>query len=424
MSSSGSGDGRRGGRRPAPRRPAGGQRPSSRPEPRRSAPAPEPAEDDDATQAFNIADFDFDEPDYVDEDESTVSVDSAALRARASRSAPPASDDDEGEATVAMQIPQELLDEGAKGAKKTILGHPGISPRTANAVRGGAKAPRRNETLAMDAQNVRRAAAQAAASDDDEATQAMNVDDMLAAIDEAAAPPPARRSPPPARRSPPPARAPEPAPADDDDATQAMNMDAMLAEIDDAPPARPAPRRAAPPPQEDEEENESTMAVDMDAMLAEIDGGGAPADEDEKTQAMDISMLDDIDMAPPKAKAPRRAAPEPEPVPVGDDDDWASAAAAEVEELPPAIDASGFFGSMKYALAFDGRKTQLEDQIAAIDGELQAGGGRSRTELSRMKQEYEAEHAALDAGKAKTGWIMLGSIGGGLGVVLMIIGLI
>ncbi|TNF26580.1 MAG: hypothetical protein EP329_21090 [Deltaproteobacteria bacterium] len=165
------------------------------------------------------------------------------------------------------------------------------------------------------------------------------------------------------------------------------------------------------------------MAVDMDAMLAEIDG--PQGDADEKTQAMDISMLDDIDMAPPK---PRRAKPAPEPEyepePVGDDDDWAAAAVAEVKELAPPVDGSGFFGSMRYALAFDGRKEQLDEQIAALDGELQAGGGRSRTEVNRLKQQYEAERNAMDAGKAKQGWIMLGAIGGGLGILLMVIGLI
>ncbi|TNF23798.1 MAG: hypothetical protein EP329_26660, partial [Deltaproteobacteria bacterium] len=232
MSSSGSGDGSGGGRRPAPRRPSGGQRPPTRPVAGRPSrePDPEPAGDEDATQAFNIADFDFDSPDYVNEDESTVSVDSAALRARASRAAAPAAD--EGEATVAMQIPQDLLDDGPKASRNTIVGHPGVSPRTAGAVRGGAKAPRRNETLAMDARNVRAAAAAMAADDDDdgESTQAMNVDDMLAKIDMGG----------------PPARSAQLADDDDGESTQALNVDDMLAQIDDRPPARPAPARSAP----------------------------------------------------------------------------------------------------------------------------------------------------------------------------------
>ena len=418
MSNSGSGDGPMGGRRPAPRRPAGGQRPTpQRPAPREAA--SEPAGDEDATQALDISNFDFDEPEYVAEDEATVSVDSAALRARAAQTAA-----------------QELLDANAKGAKRTIMGHPGISPRTANAVRGGAPLPRRNETLAMDSGNINRAAAGRTPppddDGDDESTMAMNVDAMLAQIDDHPAPRPAPR----------PAPAPAPAFGDDDgddESTMAMNVDAMLAQIDDHPAPRPAPRPApgrsapparkpAPPSQfEEEDENESTMAVDMDAMLRDIDGDaphGGGGDDDEKTQAMDISMIDEIDMAPPRparsAAPPAAKAAAAVAAPAA-----AVAAVAVVGELAPAPDASGLFGPMRYALAFDGRRVQIDEQLAAITEEMQAGsGGRSRTELARLKQQYEGERAALDPAAAKQGWITLAAVGGAAFVLFLVLGLI
>ncbi|PKN55788.1 MAG: hypothetical protein CVU56_19445 [Deltaproteobacteria bacterium HGW-Deltaproteobacteria-14] len=364
---------------------------------------------------MDISDFDFDEPEFVAEDDATVSVDAAELRARSSRAAAPP--DDDGESTVAMQIPQELLDENAKGAKRTIMGHPGISPRTANAVRGGAPLPRRNETLAMDSASVQRAAAAraTASDDDDESTMAMNVDDMLAKIDDRPAP----------RRSA------APAPADDDDeSTMAMNVDDMLAEIDDRPAPRSAPARSAPPARRaapvEEEENESTMAVDMDAMLRDIDGGAAPRaaggdDDDEKTQAMDIG---EIEMARPR---PARPAPAPAPkavaavaAPVA-----AVATAAVIGGVAPAPDPSGLFGPVCYALSFDGRRVQLDEQLAALSEELQAGsGGRPRTDLARLKQQYEAERAALDPAAAKRGWITLGAVGGAAFVLFLVLGLI
>ncbi|MCA9518948.1 MAG: hypothetical protein KC635_28625, partial [Myxococcales bacterium] len=191
MSGHGSDDGPLGGRRPAPRRPDTGSS-------RRPAPPPVEHDDDDSdekTQALNLDDL----ARFGAADDATVSMSAAELRARVGQRSqlPPEPEHEESEATVAMQIPGDLMDGG--GAKKTILGHPGLARGASSAVRGAAPV-KRNETLAMDSRNVRAAAAaaKAAAGDADESTQAMDVNAMLAGIDDGGG---------------------------GDEATQAMNMD-------------------------------------------------------------------------------------------------------------------------------------------------------------------------------------------------------
>lgn len=415
MSNSGSGDGPTRGRRPAPRRPAGGgQRPST---PQRPAPPPRAAAEDDADERTQALDL------------STLDLDSGA------------EEEDAGEATVAMQLPEGLFDDASRGGggKKTIMGHPGVSARTASAVRGSAPAPRRNETLAMD-QRSAQAVAQRGASqrsapppedDEGEATMAMNVDSLLAQIDE-------RQS---QRAAPAPAPASAPSFDDDDDdegegATMAMSLDdlkAKAASVRTAPAgtpaaasARPAPARPAPAPSFDEEdENESTMAVDMSDVVGQIaarnagrpaPGRPAPAsfddDEDESEATMAMSV-DDMRAemqrkaaaaAQQQAPAARRAAP--------------AVATAAAGALGAAASTEGLLGPIAYALSFDGRKQQIEDSLAAIEA------GTAPPELARDAERYRAEHAALDPEAAKKGWITFGAIAGGLTALIVVLGLV
>lgn len=414
MSNSGSGDGPMRGRRPAPRRPAGGgQRP---PTPQRPAPPQRDEPEDDADERTQALDL------------STLDLDGGAA------------EEDAGEATVAMQLPQELLDEGARGGggKKTIMGHPGVSARTASAVRGSAPAPRRNETLAMDQRSaqeaVRRASPQRPApppaDDDGEATMAMNVDSLLAQIDEQQSQRPA------------PSRAPAPAPAptfdDDDDegegATMAMSLDDLKAKAAStrSAPARtpaPAPSRPAPAPALDEEdENESTMAVDMSDVVGQIaarnagrpaPGRQAPApaatfdddeDESEATMAMNVD-----DMRAEMQRKAATAASQRAPVAARATPAVAAAAGAALGAAPST---EGLLGPVAYALSFDGRKQQIEDSLAAIDA------GTAPPEVARDAQRYRAEQGALDPEAAKKGWITLGAIAGGFTGLVVVLGLI
>ena len=461
MSNSGSGDGPLGGRRPTPMRPVtGGQRPVAPPQPttpRRAA--PEPEADDGATQAFNLADYEL-----LEADDATASLDQRALLAQATRR-PPAED----------------------ASKRTILGHPGVSARTANAVRGAGAPPRRSETLAMDGPIGGRGAAArlgspppadddgaestmaldleamfdaradrkpaaTALTDDGEATTAMNMDAMLAEIGDddwapaghAAAP----AAPAPRQAPAPRAAAPAPAPRAAAPAPQAPAPRAA-APAPQAPAPRaaapaPAPRAAAPaPPQRsarpappDEEEHESTMAVDMDAMLQEVD------EDNESTMAMNLDDMADAFEAPRAPAKPARAArPEPEPAraperaprqeparaaraeaapaPAKRTPAPAAAPAPEAEGMP---DASGLLGPVRYALAFDGRVQELNDDLADLDAQLAEGASPRAVAASR--QQIEGELASLDPDLAKRGWITLGAIGGGAAALFLVLGLV
>ncbi len=399
MSNKGSDDSNpRGGRRPASRRPVTGS--SRRPPPRRRpaarpAPQPEQLDDEDRTQALNLADFAGIEgaPQFVDDDDRTVSVDAAAIRARVAASAL----GDEGEATVAMQLPEGLLDEDPVGGSKTLVGFPRMSSRTSNAVRGARAAPAR-ETLAMDGKAVRAAiqatakqrglAAQrrapAATDDEGEATVAMNVDDMLSQIDGGAA-----------------------APGDDEgEATMAMNVDSMLSQIDDSGPADAG-----------EGEDERTMAVDVNAMLEEIEDG-APVDDGDAARAGNLDdMIGQLDAPPRPAPAAEDPADDGAP-------DWVAAAAAAAAPAPAdgavgslgsAPSTEGLFGAMAYALSYDGRRSEIDAGLAAID---------EGTADASLRAEYEAARAALDPAAMKQGWIMFGALCGAVTVLFLVLGLL
>ncbi|MFT7580365.1 MAG: hypothetical protein ACI9MR_002034 [Myxococcota bacterium] len=396
------GKGPQGGRRPAPQRPASRR---AAPPRRPAAPAPEDEEfieDEEKTQAINLADFN---AAFIDDGDNTASAQPAALNARAAQKAAAAQaeadeDDEEDEdKTVAMQLPEGFLDAATaaaarKQSNRTLLGHPGLGPRGGGAVRGaGAATPNRNQTLAMDTGAIRAAATLGPSDDDDddESTQAINVDDMLAKID---------------------AHAEDEA---DDESTQAMNVDDMLSKID-------APAAAAPvydDEEDEEDEDAATMAVDMSDISAEFKKRNAAAmathddddDDGDKTVAMNISM-------PSQAKRPVAAVVEAA-APV------AAAAAGSIVALAPALGTDGFFTQIGYALAYDGRKEQIDDGLAAVDGAIASGkSDHSQAELKRLQQQYKSEKSALDDEAAKQGWIKLGIVAGGATVLITVLGVI
>ncbi len=258
----------------APQRPAGpttggsaarpAPRPGVAPPARPAAPAPRPAprpmeaEADEKTSAISLADF------GLGEDEATVSVDSAAIKARAAAKAVIDDGEERTQAFNVADLPPD--DEPKRAPQKTLLGHP--APKPGAAVRGGAAPVKRADTLAIAPPSRPRPQFSGAAA----------------------------------------------GPAADDEKTSAISLD-DIGRIDAAP-ARPAPSfggKASPPPQE-----ERTMAMSLDDvdkidMRPTPQRGGAkkPAqlEQDEKTQAVSLDDIDRIDAAPKRASAriPSRA---------------------------------------------------------------------------------------------------------------------
>ncbi|PKN57750.1 MAG: hypothetical protein CVU56_09495 [Deltaproteobacteria bacterium HGW-Deltaproteobacteria-14] len=240
----------------------------------------EEAEDDDeSTQALNLADFDLDAP-----TPRRAAAPSAPARGRAPAPPPAAmddDDDDDSEKTAAFNIDAlgDLLAEPAPAPPA----RPGPAPAGPAPTRPGPHGAQRAAARAM---------------------------------------PPA-----------PPAR---PAPVDEDEdeddgegKTAAFSLDDMgdLLKETAPPPARPVARSAAPPPaqvEEDEDDGEGKTAAfsldDMGELMQEAPRAAAPAaaaaaEEFERTQAVNLDDFEAQLPPPPSRGASRSRAPEPEPAP-------------------------------------------------------------------------------------------------------------
>lgn len=319
---------------PAPAAPARGPAPAPRPAPR--APVME-ADADEKTSAINLADM------GLEEDEATVSVSSAALKARAATR--PAPDYDSDEKTTAFNVadlpPEDDAHDAKRPAQKTLLGHPAPKATGGAAVRGGAAPVRRAETQAIAPSMSRPAPKAPAPHYDDEKTSALSLDD-IDKIDAAPARPAAKFAPPP-----------------QEEKTMAMSLD-EINKID----VRPTPQKGQKGAPTHLGQDEKTMAVSLDD-IDKIDAAPRRAAarvqevaQDEKTTAMSLDDIDKIDAAPrpatfskradaPKAQAPQRA-----------------------RAGAPAQTPDGFLGNIAYLFQADARKARGE---AVDDGKKAAG---------------------------------------------------
>jgi len=339
--------------RPAPRP---GAAPTARPAgpPPRPAPRPAPAHEADAdekTSAINLADF------GLAEDEATVSVDSAAIKARAAARAP--AHDDGEEKTMAFNVADLPPDDEPKRTpQKTLLGHP--APKPGAAVRGGAAPIKRQDTLAIAPPSRSRPAP--APEVDDEKTSAISLDD-IEKIDAA----PARPAPKPAAKSPPP----------QEERTMAMSLD-DVDKID----MRPTPQRGGAPKKPAQlEQDEKTMAVSLDD-IDRIDAAPKRASaripskaeieamQEERTTAMSLDDVDRIDanLAKRKAEAASQA-------PAGNLPARARAAQASkaLSSLGSSAAGEGFVGSIGYLFQAD----SLAANGQAVDNSKKAAGLRN-----------------------------------------------
>ena len=264
-----------------------------------------------ATQAFNVADFDLDEP--------------APAPAPARGRAPAAAadeDDDESEKTAAFSVDSlgDLLAEPAAPAPKAAAAAPARpAPGRAPARPEPARAPARPEPARPAARPEpppRQAPPRAAAEDEDDGegkTQAFSLDSIGSLLEEpvkAPAPAPAARA---GRAAPAPAPAPARHDDDDDDGegrTQAFSLDDF-----GAAPAAPGRRPGAPAAAADDEDGfERTMAVSLDEI---------PAPSADRTMMVDVeadiaSVKADIERSrggrgKGKGAEPAKAARAPEP---------------------------------------------------------------------------------------------------------------
>ena len=274
----------------------------------------EEAEDDESTQAINLADFDLDAPAPR---RAAAPAPAAPARGRAPAPPPAAMDDDDDddgdEKTAAFNIDAlgDLLTEPepAPAPAKPVPTRPGphAAPRAA-AARSAAPAP----PAAMDDED----------EDEDGKTAAFSLDDMGDLLKEPA--------PAPARAAAPPAAPPAHMDDDDDDGdgkTAAFSLDDMgdLLKEPAPAPARPAARSAAPPAHVDEDEDDGegkTAAFSLDDMgdlLHEAPRAPAPAapaaEEFERTQAVNLDDFEAQLPPPPSRGGGRSRQPEPEPAP-------------------------------------------------------------------------------------------------------------
>jgi hypothetical protein len=298
------------------------------------------ADADEKTSAINLADM------GLDENEATVSVSSAAIKARAA--AKPAADNyDADEKTTAFSLadlpPEDDAHDAKRPAQKTLLGHPAPKAAGGAAVRGGAAPARRAETQAIAPSMSRPAPKAPAPHFDDEKTSALSLDD-IDKIDAAPARPAAKFSPPP-----------------QEEKTTAMSLD-EIDKID----MRPTPQRGQKGAATHLAQDEKTMAVSLDD-IDKIDaaprraaGRAQELAQDEKTTAMSLDDVGKIDAAGPvfskRAEAPKAQAPQ-----------RAKAAAA------PAQTPDGFLGSIAYLFQADARKARGE----AVDDAKKSAGLRN-----------------------------------------------
>jgi len=299
------------------------------------------------------------------DDEATVSVDSAAIKARAAARAVIDDGEERTQAFNVADLPPE--DEPKRAPQKTLLGHP--APKPGAAVRGGAAPVKRADTLAIAPPARPRpqfsGAAVGPGAADDEKTSAISLDD-IGRIDAA----PARPAPSfAAKASPPP----------QEERTMAMSLD-DVDKID----MRPTPQRGGAKKPFHLEQDEKTQAVSLDD-IDRIDAAPKRASaripsraeldvmQEERTTAMSLDDVDKIDGNLAKRKAEAK-------VPVGKVPARAGKAAAAMSSLSASSQsADGFLGAIGYvfkadALAAKGHAVDDAKKSAGLRNLIISGG--------------------------------------------------